>query len=104
MKKEYKIEYLSLAKKDLTEIFDYIAYELASPQAALRLLEEFETSIDRLSQFPDSCPVAGDSMVARKKYRVLVVENYLVFYGVIDDIVEIKRIIYNKRNYKDLLF
>ena len=36
-------------------------------------------------------------------YRVLVVEKYLVFYKVVNDTVQIHRIIYGKRNYKALL-
>jgi hypothetical protein len=34
---------------------------------------------------------------------MLLVEGYLVFYVVLNNIVEIRRIIYSKRDYKKLL-
>jgi plasmid stabilization system protein ParE len=36
-------------------------------------------------------------------YKILVIGNYLVFYVVRDDVVEIRRIIHGKRNYEFLL-
>ncbi|MBP2113345.1 plasmid stabilization system protein ParE [Paenibacillus silagei] len=33
----------------------------------------------------------------------MVVENYIVFYVVLDDIVEIRRVLHGKRKYEDLM-
>lgn len=48
----YKIRYLPLAKKDLTEIITYISDHLKSPKAAMDLLNSFDESISKLGQFP----------------------------------------------------
>ena len=42
--------------------------------------------------------------LARQGYRMLIVESYLVFYGILeDDTVEIRRILSGKREYRFLL-
>ena len=43
------------------------------------------------------------SALAAKGYRHLIVENYLVFYVVARDTVQIRRILYAKRNYRSIL-
>ena len=43
------------------------------------------------------------SALAAKGYRYLIVENYLVFYVVAGDTVQIRRILYAKRNYRSIL-
>ncbi len=40
-----------------------------------------------------------DQRLIQLNYRMLVVENYLVFYVVLDDVVEIRRIFHGKRKY-----
>ncbi len=101
MGKKYKFEYLPIATKDLTEILEYI--ELDNPQAALRLLNELDSTISNLEIFPYMGIVPKDFRLERLGYRMLIVNSYLVFYIVLDDVIEIRRIIYGKRKYGFLL-
>jgi len=39
----------------------------------------------------------------KTEYRVLTVKNYLVFYVVLEETIEIHRIIYRKRNLSQLI-
>jgi len=105
MGKKYKLRYLKLAQTDLLDIVSYISGQLYAPQAATELVDKLDKTISRLEQFPFSGHPYTNKHKLEDGYRVLVVENYLVFYIVYDSdgIVEIRRIIYVKRNYEKLL-
>ena len=92
----YEIKYLPLANKDLSDIVFYIADELKAPKAAMDLLDTLDTSISRLAQFPYSCKIYQTEKSFENEYRILPVKNYLVFYVVKEQVVEIHRIIYAK--------
>lgn len=101
MSREYKIEYLPIAEKDLTEIIGYI--QLDSPQSALSLLDEFDDKITLLEDFPYLGVVPKDARLQYLNYRILVVSSYLVFYVVKSEFIEIRRILHGKRKYDFLL-
>jgi addiction module RelE/StbE family toxin len=101
MERRYNIEYLPIAAQDLTEIIDYI--KIDDPQAAMKLLDDIDDSISKLELFPHMGDVPKDLRLQSLGYRVLIIESYLVFYIVMDDIVEIHRIISGKRKYSFLL-
>ena len=83
------------------EIINYL--NTLSQQAALRYYDLLIEEIESLSQMPFRCPKPRDIALAAKGYRYLIVENYLVFYVVVGDTVQIRRILYAKRNYRAIL-
>lgn len=101
MSKKYRIDYLPIAEKDLSDIIEYIT--LDSPQSALKLLEEIDESISKLEDFPFMGINIKDTRLQRFNYRIIVVSSYLVFYVVKDEYVEIRRILHGKRKYQFLL-
>ncbi|SCW78524.1 addiction module toxin, RelE/StbE family [Paenibacillus tianmuensis] len=102
MEKKYNLRYLALAESDLIDIVNYISEQLCAPQAANNLVNKFEKAISRLEDFPYSGHPYRCTGKLEDEYRMLAVENYLVFYVVLDNIVEIRRIIYSKRNYENM--
>lgn len=101
MSKKYNIEYLPIAEQDLTEIIEYIM--LDNPEAALSMLNQFDEAISTLEMFPYSGSIPNDIRLQSLDYRMLIVDNYLVFYVILDDTVEIRRILHGKRKYSFLL-
>ena len=101
MSKKYMLEYLPIAEKDLTEIIEYV--QLDSPQSALNLLDEIDSTISKLEDFPYIGKIPKDARLQYLNYRILIVSSYLVFYVVKDNIVEIRRILHGKRKYDFLL-
>ncbi len=101
MKNNYKIEYLPGAQKDIINIVDYI--KLDNPSAALNFLDKLDESISKLADFPLLGIGPKDSRLQLLNYRMLIVDNYLVFYVLKDDTVEIRRVIHGKRKYDFLL-
>lgn len=98
---KHRIEYLPIAVADLDDIFVFIADN--SPQAAMELIDRIDLSVAGLESFPEMGLIAKPPRLARKGYRVLIVDDYLVFYVILDDVVEIRRIVSGKRNYSHLV-
>jgi addiction module RelE/StbE family toxin len=97
----YKVKVYPAAKQDLLDIIDYL--NTLSPDAALRYYDLLTQQVASLSHMPNRCPNVKDSALAAKGYRYLIVENYLVFYIVDGDTVQIRRILYGRRDYRFLL-
>ena len=97
----YKVKIYPTAQQDLLEIIDYL--NTLSPEAALRYYDLLTEQIASLSQMPERCPKPKVLALAAKGYRYLMVENYLVFYTISGDTVQIHRILYGRRDYRFLL-
>ena len=99
---KHPISITGAAEQDLVEIIDYIAND--NPAAALKLAENIEQSILQLEDFPLIGATPKNRRLIRQGYRILIVDNYLVFYVLLEnETVEIRRIISGKRDYKFLL-
>lgn len=97
----YKIKIFPRAKQDMEEVIDYL--NTLSPDVALKYYDLLVEEIAGLSQMPERCPRPKDLALAARGYRYLMVKNYLVFYVIAGDTVQIRRILYARRNYKGLL-
>ena len=98
---DYKVVIYPTAKRDFQEIVDYL--NTLSTQVALDYYDLLTEKISSLSQFPLRCPCVRDLALAAKGYRYLLVKNYLVFFVVEGNTVQIRRILYAKREYVSLL-
>ena len=98
---EYAVSIAESAKKDLTEIDDYISIELNAPVAARNILLLMHKSFGSLAISPYSRPKVRDDRLAARGYRWLAVKNYLVFYTIDEKskVVAVERILYNRRNW-----
>ena len=99
----YKLRYLPLAKEDLINIVDYIQNTLLSPIAAENTVSRIEKAILKRLETPESFAIWPSSKERKHQYRRINVKNYTVWYVVIDDVMEVRRILYSGRNEKRLL-
>ena len=97
----YKVKLYPAAKQDLLDVIDYL--NTLSPDAAMRIYDKITEEIMTLSRLPEHCPRPRDLALTAKGYCYLAVEKYLVFYVVERDTVQIRRILYGRRNYQQLL-
>ena len=97
----YKVVIFPAAQQDLVDIIDYL--NTLSREAALRYYDLLTEQIASLSHMPYRCPKPKDLALAAKGYRYLIVRDYLVFYVIVGDTVQIRRILYGRRNYSPLL-
>ena len=100
MNKLYKINYIKTAIDDLEEIIVYINEKDSS--CVSNLIDSLDTSINQLATFPFIGKSYNNAKLLNE-YHIIIVEEYLIFYKINKDIVEIYRIIHGKRNYKHLI-
>ena len=101
----YEIHIPQKAEQDISEAADYIEYSLRNPIAADDLLDEIETQINALADFPEQFELADDPVLNSWGVRFTTVKNYLAFY-VIDEekrIIHIIRFLYGKRDWVPIL-
>ena len=103
MEKKYNIKYLPSFYRDLDGITDYIKYELQNEAAANRLVDEIENEINKRLQNPESFEKFQSRRKRLNTYYRIYVKNYTIFYVVIDNTMEVRRIIYYKRNFEKLI-
>ena len=105
MSEKYKLEIFPKAERDLEDIFEYIATELYSKEAARNLIEKFWDNLERIRIFPLSCPLTCNEAIFDKSLRKLVVSNYIIFYRVHEKVkaIQVIRILYGMQNYFDIL-
>lgn len=95
----YKIVYKELAYEDLVSIFDTIAKD--SSNLALEYLDKLEETIDLLSTNP-LLGVECKRKNIHRECRVLIVENYLIFYQLVEQEIVILRILHSRFDYVNL--
>lgn len=76
----YEVRLTIEAENDLRGIFEYIAFELQSPQNAAGQLDRLEQSIMVLDQMPERFRVYEKEPWHSRNLRIMPVDNYLVFY------------------------
>ena len=101
--KKYNIEYSKEAKEDLIGIKQYIKYNLQEPETANKLISKIRKSIKTLKENPEIYTIIDDDIIRKLEIRKLIVDNYIVFYRIKNDTIEIVRIMYGRRNWINLL-
>lgn len=94
----HKIVYLPLAESDLLEALDYIANTLGAPKAARDLLNEFDATVNRLAEFPYAYALYRTDRPMHDEIRMVPVKNYVLYYAVYPDRVEIRRFLHGRRD------
>lgn len=97
----YEVKIFTHAKQDLKDIIDYL--NTLAPEVAIRYYDLLIEKIGSLAEMPERCPLVRDVILRAKGYRCLIVESYLVLFVIKGDTVQIRRIIYGKRNYEGLI-
>lgn len=96
----YVVAVSAEAENDLRRIYEYIAFELQSPDAAFGQLERLEKAILALDKVPYRFPEYDNKKWKQRKLRMMPVDNYCIFYIPDDETetVTITRILYGARD------
>lgn len=100
---KYELRYLPIAQEDLIEIADYINNNLQNPVAAENTITKIEGAILERLETPESFAIWQSSKKREQPYRRINVGNYTVWYVVIGNVMEVRRILYARRNEERLL-
>jgi toxin ParE1/3/4 len=96
----YEVTTTEQADADLRGVYEYIAFELLSPNDAAGQLDRLEAHIIGLENFPEKFRAYGKEPWHSRGLRVMPVDNYLVFYIPDKDagVVTVIRVMYAGRN------
>lgn len=96
--KRYELKILPLFEDDLNEITDYITYRLRNPIAAETFVDEVEKAIYERLTCAESFEPYPSSRTRKYPYYPIPVKNFTIFYVMIGNTMEVRRIIYSRRN------
>jgi len=97
---EYNVIISPAAQNDFLDIVEHL--DTLTPEAAERYYELFMEKTGMLATTPETCPLARDTQLRLRGYRMLPIENYIVFYVISSRSVELRRILYARRQYERL--
>ena len=103
MSKRYSLRYLPLFWEDLSQAASYIAFDLKNPAAANRLVDGVEAGVLEHLENPAMAPTYPSTRNRLNPYYRFYVGNYMVFYVVIDDVVEVRRMLYKGRDIESII-
>jgi addiction module RelE/StbE family toxin len=94
---KYVIHIYPSAENDFLDIKDYFTNKLkTSPN---NLFQKFYNSLDLLELNPLIHPLLTDTYLHQLGYRMYPIDNFLVFYTIENDEIQIHRFLYGKRDY-----
>lgn len=101
----FKVTYTAGARKDLRNIYEYIAYDLLVPETAAGQTQRIMKEIRSLEDMPLRYRLYDDEPWHSQGLRFFPVDNYLVFYlpDETKNTVYIVRIIYGGRDIRKQL-
>lgn len=98
MKNEkYKLRYLPLFEQDLIQTVSYITNVLKNTDAAEKLVNDVEDAIQERLEYP----LAFEPFPSKKRdypYYRIYIRNYVIYYVVIGDVMEVRRFLYGARD------
>ena len=89
------IEISEPAAKDMEELYDYIAVQLLSPEYAIGQYNRIAEAILTLDCFPERNKLVESDLERSKGLRRLLVDNYVVFYIVMEHKVVVTNVLYS---------
>lgn len=101
---KHKIYYSVESRRDLNEIWDYIASELQNASAAEQVVTGILDAVQQLEDFAELGAPLSSIADVEGGFRFLVAGNYLTFYRIENGEVYIDRILYGRRDYLRILF
>ena len=95
--KHYKLRFLPLFEDDLNTIIDYIVDCLKNPVAADNLINDIQAAVAERAACAEAFEQYHSAKERQYTYYRIYVHNYTIFYVVIADVMEVRRIIYSRR-------
>ena len=96
----YALEFLPQFEEDMREAVDYIRLTLRNAAAADKLVDDaFDAIYERLDA-PEAFEPYPSKLDREHPYYRIPVGNFIVLYVVIGNVMEVRRFIYARRNWR----
>ena len=99
----YKIKFSNYVYEDIESSIYYIKYVLQNPVAAQRLKHEIKKTYKRIKENPFIYPVVPVEYLASRGYRFVMVKNYMLFFKVKENQINIERFLYGPRDWINII-
>ena len=105
---KYRLEYLPTFYEDLEETSTYISVELHNVKAANDLIDAIEKAIIERLPFAESFEPYPSKYERKHTYYRIYIDNYEVYYVVIDEgngnkVMEVRRLLYKGKDKSRLI-
>ena len=97
---KFRLEATPLFGMELEQAINYIETQLANPVAADKLQTDVEAAVRERLFAPTSFEPVASRVDRENPYYRIYVGNYIVFYCVIGNVMELRRFIYKGRNWR----
>jgi len=97
---KYTVLISPAAQSDFLGVIEYL--DTLTHEDSEQYYNQFMDEAETLRSEPKNCPFARDSQLRLRGYRILSVADYLFFFIISRNTVEIRRILYAKRQYDRL--
>lgn len=101
--KRYELRILPLFEEDLNEIVDYITFRLQNPIAAEHLVDDIEGAIRERLHCAEAFEPYRSAKERQYPYYRIQVRNFTIFYVVIGNVMEVRRILYSRRDLSKMI-
>jgi len=96
-KPKYTVLIFPKAEEDFLEVKTYLEERLKT--SASPLFEKVHSTIDLLEENPLIFPLIKDPYLNQLGYRMVPIDNFLLFYQILGTEVQIHRFLYGRREY-----
>ena len=96
--KHYELRILPLFEDDLNKIINYICDVLQNPIAAADMVETVEKAIHERLTCAEAFESYRSARERRYPYYRIAVKNYTIYYVVMGNTMEVRRILYSRRD------
>ena len=97
------LKFLPRFELDLNEILDYITFKLHNPESALKLVDKIEKAILARLECPLSFKRFQSNRRRKHPYYRIYVDSFVVYYEVIENIMEVRRVLYKSKKKKKII-
>jgi plasmid stabilization system protein ParE len=99
----YKLVFAKRFKEDVKSSVDYIKHTLQAPIAAERLQAEIRKTYKIIRNTPLIYPIVPNDYLASMGFRFTMVKNYMLFYIIDNEKINIVRFLYGHRDWINIL-
>ncbi|MBQ9955220.1 MAG: type II toxin-antitoxin system RelE/ParE family toxin [Eggerthellaceae bacterium] len=97
----YSLVVTAAFERDYDDALAYLTYNLKSPQAATRLMDEMDKAFAQIAGNPLINAISRKPSLARLEYREQRAANYVLLYGIEGDDVVVKRLFHMSQAYEE---
>jgi len=99
----YKLKFSKYIYEDIESSFNYIKYVLQNLIAAQKLKTEVKIAYNKIKINPFIYPAVPVEHLALKGFRFTMVKNYMLFFRVKENEINIERFLYGPRDWINIL-